>query len=317
MKALDKLREISKALIPCGIDAAAKEAELLVTHGLNMKTAEMYRDNPEISDEQEKRLKELCMRRMAREPLPYVLGYVEFLHLYLKVGKGVLIPRPETELMAEHAIKMLKIRNLPAGRQGQKSGTCLPVGKVRNKENSSRTTDDGQRISVLDLCTGSGCLALALAREFPDADVLGIDISRASIDIAKDNALINGIENVAFLVGDLFEPLKRKMPVPMYDFIISNPPYIKTDDVSNLQPEISRWEPVAALDGGKDGLDFYRCIIPLSPNFLKRNGTVILELGDGQSDAVTDMFKESGFKEVRTMNDMAGIKRIVQARWTR
>jgi release factor glutamine methyltransferase len=310
MKALDKLREISKALIPCGIEAAAKEAELLVTHGLNMKTAEMYRDNPEISYEQEKRLKELCKRRMAREPLQYVLGYVEFLHLYLKVGKGVLIPRPETELMAEHAIKILKIRN-------QKSETCLPVGKVRNPENGRRFTDHGQRTTVLDLCTGSGCLALALAREFPDADVLGIDISRASIDIAKDNALINGIENVSFLAGDLFEPLKRKKPVPMYDFIISNPPYIKTDDISNLQPEISRWEPVAALDGGKDGLDFYRCIIPLSPNFLKRNGTVMLELGDGQSDAVTAMFKETGFEEIRTINDVAGIKRIVQARWTK
>ena len=314
MKAIDALKETAAYLENYGIESPEKEAELLIRHGLNIDSVEIYRDNPELNEECIKTVKEMLQRRLSREPLQYILGYVEFLGLRLAIGRGVLIPRPETEMMAEYAIKTARSQKLEV--RSQKSEV-----RIRNTDNCQLSTVNRQQFTILDLCTGSGCLALALAKEFPDALVYGTDISENAIESAKKNAELNCINNATFLKGSLFEPIEKLFTIHYslftFDLIVSNPPYIRTRDIKSLQPEIRDWEPADALDGGADGLDFYRKLIPASRQFLKDNGILMLEVGAGQSDDVADIIKSLGFARIETIKDYAGIKRIVKARWTR
>ncbi|HDK81700.1 MAG TPA: peptide chain release factor N(5)-glutamine methyltransferase, partial [Nitrospirae bacterium] len=214
------------------------------------------------------------------EPLQYITGHTDFMGLKISVGQGVLIPRPETELMAETAIQ---------------------------KCNSNR-------LNILDLCTGSGCLALALAKNFQESQVTGIDISETALVYAKKNAEANEIGNVEFMKGHLFDPLGQNS---LFDLIISNPPYIRREEIKGLQPEVSKWEPLNALDGGEDGLDFYREIIPAAREYLKDNGTLMFEVGFDSADEVAGIFKDFGYHEIQITKDYSEIKRIVFAQWTR
>lgn len=295
MNSLDKLREATEFLKRSGIDDAVREAELIVSHCLGIERVTIYRDNPQILEEELTRIDGFLKRRSKREPLRYIVGYTEFYGLKIKVGPGVLIPRPETELLAEEAIKLFTVHR--------------------------------SLFTVLDLCTGSGCLALALAREFPDAHIYGTDTSEIAIGYAKENAEINGIKNVTFVRGNLFEPIEKLvtghwslLPAPflvqglIFDLIVSNPPYIKRDDIKDLQPEIRDWEPVEALNGGTDGLDFYRAIIPAAHSYLKEGGCLILELGFEQAGVVSRIAEDVGFKEVSLIKDYAGIERIIKLR---
>jgi release factor glutamine methyltransferase len=287
MRALDKLKEATEFLNRYGIEDAGREAEIIISHCLGTDRTVLYRDNPEIREEEIERIDELLKRRSKREPLQYILGYVDFYGLKIKVGKGVLIPRPETELLAEEAIKAVKREALSVMR-------------------------------ILDLCTGSGCLALALAREFLDAKVYGTDTSENAIRYAKENAELTCINNVTFLEGNLFDPIAELIachPSPVtFDLIVSNPPYIKRDDIKNLQPEVKDWEPVEALAGGEDGLDYYRAIIPEARGYLKEGGYLILEIGAGQSREVRRIAEEAGFINISLIKDYAGIERIFVAR---
>jgi len=287
MKALDKLREATEFLNRYGIEDANREAEIIISHCLGTDRTVLYRDNPKIREEEIERIDEFLKRRSKREPLQYILGYVDFYGLKIKVGKGVLIPRPETELLAKEAIKAVKREALSVMR-------------------------------ILDLCTGSGCLALALAREFPDAKVYGTDTSENAIRYAKENAELNCINNVTFLLGNLFNPIEKLVthhssPVN-FDLIISNPPYIRRNDIKNLQLEIKDWEPVEALNGGEDGLDYYRAIIPEAEGYLKKGGYLILEIGTDQSKGVRRIAEEAGFLNISMIKDYAGIERIFVAR---
>jgi release factor glutamine methyltransferase len=309
MKALDKLREISKALTLLGIEYAEKEAELLIIQGLGISTVDLYRDNHELNAEQTAIINNMAARRSKREPLQYITGHTEFSGLKIMVGQGVLIPRPETELMAEYAVKQIRARNTEHRIQSPEHPE-----KLRNWSGRTQKSERGQRMTILDLCTGSGCLALALAKEFPDTRICGIDISATAIGYAKENSRINNIRNVDFIMGDIFGPLRVNM---LFDFIVSNPPYIKTDDIRGLQPEISEWEPYSALDGGGDGLAYYRIIIGAASGHLKVNGTIMLELGTGCADAAVEMCRQAGYVNVEIFKDYAGIERIIQAGWTR
>lgn len=276
MKAIKKLQEVAVILKECGIEGAQKEAEIMLSRGAGIETLEMYRDNPDMTDSQICAAEKLLSRRLLREPLSYIIGHEEFLDLTLEVGDGVLIPRPETELMAEHALK-----------------------------NSGAHT-------IIDLCTGSGCLALALARGIQSSHVYGVDISDVAVGYAKKNALRNNISNVTFLQGDLFGPFKEE---ELFDLIISNPPYIRSGDIIGLQPEIIEWESKTALDGGEDGLDFYRRIIPSARGYLKDRGMLMLEIGAGQADDTADMIKSAGYSQIRIIKDYNGIERILEAEW--
>lgn len=283
MKALDKIRQTKEILEKYGVENSVREAELIVSHCMNLDRVILYRDDPPIPEEIDSKIDELLKRRIKREPIQYLLGYTEFHNLKIKVGKGVLIPRPETELLVEEAIKEIK------------------------RLKSSRKS----RLNILDLCTGSGCIALAIAKEFPEDSVYGIDNSEIALEYAFENASLNNIKNVTFVRGSLFEPLSQLK----FDLIVSNPPYIKRKDLINLQPEIKDWEPLDALDGGEDGLDYYRIIVPQAKNFLENNGILMLEIGISQSDSIKKFVEETGYLEIRLVKDYANVERILIAKY--
>jgi release factor glutamine methyltransferase len=285
MKALNKLQELSKTLKQLDIEHSGKEAELMIRYGLGMSLVDLLKDNPEISDAQNMVIDNMVNRRRRREPLQYILGDTDFLGLKISVGPGVLIPRPETELMGEYVVKALSSQ-------------------------LSALSSKNRYTSILDLCTGSGCLALAIAQSFPESSITAVDISEDALHYARNNAELNNINNIKFLKGHLFNVLENDIS---FDFIISNPPYIRSMAIEALQPEIKDWEPVNALDGGDDGMDFYRKIISEARGYLKDNGTIMFELGIDCADSVAVMFEESGYSQITIKKDYAGIERIISA----
>ena len=317
MNSLEKVRRAKEFLEGSGIEDSDREAELIVAHCLGTERLILYKDNPPVPDTVLQEIDEFVKRRSGREPLQYILGYTEFHGIKIKVGQGVLIPRPETELLAEEAIKTVrrKASNPPIRPFSKASNPPIPPfskggqGGITADEITSRLP-----LRILDLCTGSGCVALALANEFPDAGVYGTDASEDAISYARENARINNIGNVTFLKGSLFEPIKEILtadsPSP-FDVIASNPPYIRSNDIQYLQPEIREWEPAEALDGGEDGLDYYRTIIPGARDYLKERGSLVLEIGIGQADAIRRMAEDAGFEDIEVIRDYAGIERIV------
>jgi release factor glutamine methyltransferase len=210
--------------------------------------------------------------------MAYILGSVDFYNLSLITGPGVLVPRPETELIVEEVLRMHH--------------------------------SHGRELHILDLMTGSGCLALAVARALPNSRVTGTDISDDALRHARTSARLNEISNVTFINGSIYEPVIDMR----FDLIISNPPYIRSGDIDSLQPEISEWEPREALDGGQDGLDFLRKILHLTPRHLAPGGHIILELGSGQAPQAISIAHDAGLEPVSLIKDYSGIERILSAR---
>jgi len=286
MRLLDLLRKSTEYLEQNGIDDALPEAEMLVFHAVNRNRLDAYIENPEIKSADSAKVRRLLQRRLKGEPVQYIIGHIEFCGLCIKVGKGVLIPRPETELLVEEVIRAIS---------DQRSAV------------SSKTV---KSLSLLDLCTGTGCIALALAREFPEAGVYGTDLSKEAVAYAKKNAKANNIENIRFRQGSLFDAVKAKR----FDIITANPPYIRRDEIETLQREIRDWEPVAALDGGLDGMDFYRAILSSVGDYLNPDGFIFLELGYDQAEGVQKIARAEGFSEITVIKDYAGIGRILKAK---
>lgn len=287
---LDILKTATLYLDKAGVSDATADAELLILHSAGIDRMMAYRDNPEIDDAARNRIMVFLKRRAAGEPVQYIVGSVDFLDLRIEVGKGVLIPRPETELVALEGISILRTLN------------------------RSSSGPHPAHLGILDLCSGTGCISLALAREFPEADILGTDISGAAIRYAQRNAENNGIYNVTFRQGSLFDPVKG---MPPFDMIISNPPYIITADIGLLQREIREWEPVNALDGGSDGLKFYRKIFFCAREYLKAGGAVVVELGFGQAGDVSSIAEGAGFTHVAVRKDLRGMDRVLTAEMER
>lgn len=221
----------------------------------------------------------LALRRAQGEPLQYVLGSVAFRHLTLKVGPGAFIPRPETEIVAGRAIELLR----EAG------------------------TDEGVAI---DLCTGSGAIALALAHECPRAKVFGTEISAPALEWAKRNG---GSYKVSFLQGSLFEPLPVSLKGTV-DVVVSNPPYIAFDEAEVLPPEVIDHEPHEALFASGDGLDVIRSIASQTRSWLREGGALVLEIGETQGPAAREILDRADFKEIEVSPDLAGKDRIVEGR---
>lgn len=293
MRLLDIIKKSSGHLEKAGVEDALVDAELLVLHAAGRDRLSAYMDNPEVDRSLVSHIDRLVERRAGGEPLQYIIGHVEFLGLDIRVGKGVLIPRPETELLVEEAIKAVKRNEL----------------RVKGEEkNASRITHHASR-SFLDLCTGSGCIALSLAKEFPDAQVYATDVSAKALKYAVGNAGLNGIKNVTFLRGSLFGPLPEHIS---FDLITANPPYIRSADIAGLQKEVRR-EPVKALNGGADGLDYYRKILSKAAGYMHEGGWIFFELGFGQSEAVAEIAGRSGFRNITIIKDFAGIDRVLKA----
>ncbi len=294
MNIIDKLKEVSTFLKNTATENFAKEAELIITEALKISKTELYTRSFNIYVKDSELIDSFVVRRCEGEPLQYIIGYIDFYGLKINVGKGVLIPRPETELLVEKAIISVREQKL------------LPQPTFINGET------EGER-KILDLCTGSGCIALAMAQHFPHALVCGVDMSDIAIEYAIKNAKENNINNVHFIKGDLFEPISVHFSLftpHCFDCIISNPPYIKRSEIINLQREIRDYEPIQALDGGKEGLDFYKKIFSEAPKFLKERGLLILEIGVNQSVDIMVLASNAGFRNMRFIKDYSGIERI-------
>lgn len=294
MRLLELLRRSTEYLEAAGIDDALSDAEIIVFHVVRMDRLDAYVENPAIKSADAAKAGRLLQRRLKGEPVQYIIGHIDFLGLTLRVGKGVLIPRPETELLVEEVIKTVQ---------------CSKFKVQESLLNVEQRTSNIEHLLILDLCTGSGCIALALAREFPDAVVQGTDLSKEALAYARKNAKANTVMNIRFSQGSLFEPVRGKK----FDIITANPPYIRRDEIETLQREIRDWEPVAALDGGMDGMDFYRAILSSAGSFLNPGGYIFLELGYDQADDVQKIAAAEGFREITVINDYAGIGRILRA----
>ncbi|ADD01453.1 protein-(glutamine-N5) methyltransferase, release factor-specific [Thermoanaerobacter italicus Ab9] len=252
------------------------EAELLLAHCFKInRTALFLRREEEVSKEQLERFLEFINMRKSHIPYQYIVKKQCFMGLEFFVDENVLIPRPETEILVEEALKRLK------------------RGDV-----------------VLDIGTGSGAIAVSIAKYFPDCTVYAVDISKKAIEIAKHNAEKQGVlDRIFFIESDLFCNLPPNLK---FDFIVSNPPYIKKREIELLQEEVKK-EPIVALDGGEDGLFFYKKIIREAPFYIKSGGKIGFEIGYSQKEEVTTLLEESGFKDVEIIKDLAGIDRVIIA----
>ncbi len=273
-----KIREaqnlISNALRTRGRDNAARETEMMLCHVLGCDRVQLFmRSAEELDEEQNQKLAILFNERMVGRPLQYLLGTAPFLELDIKVNEDVLIPRPETELLAKEAEAFLKGAGL-------------------------------QRPAVLDLCTGSGALAAWLAKHFPEAKIAASDVSPWALAVAAENCP----ESVDLVPSDLFE----KLPYT-YDLIVCNPPYIPGGEIEELQPEVRYYEPRLALDGGADGLDLIRKIIAEAPRHLNARGMLLMEMGHDQGKAALVLAEEAGFGACSVLRDLEGHDRILKA----
>jgi release factor glutamine methyltransferase len=266
------------------IDSAALDAEVLLRHALQLEQGRLYlRLQERLSPLDQEKFEKLLERRAAREPLAYITENKEFWSLDFIVTPAVLIPRPETELLVELALQWA------GGLMG------------------------GQQVNILDIGTGTGAIAVSLAKHLRKSEVWAVDISSVALGVARANAKRHRVEQrVRFLRADLLEALDAAGV--MFDLILSNPPYIRTAELAGLEPEIRNWEPLAALDGGADGLDYYRRIIGAAPGYLNESGRMILEIGADLGEAVVDLFACAGcFAPASIHRDYAGRDRAVIA----
>lgn len=267
-------------LAEAGVGEAALDARLLLEYVCHSDRNELilYADR-ERSSMEEQFYKLVIDKRASRIPLQHITGEQEFMGLPFQVNEHVLIPRQDTELLVEEAMRHL---------------------------------GDGMRI--LDLCTGSGCILLSLLKYSNECEGIGIDISAEALEKAQENAQRLDIDAV-FLAGDLFEPLadfvSERTSDRLFDMIVSNPPYIETAVIDTLMPEVREHEPFGALDGGEDGLQFYRRIVAQAPAHLRRGAVLLFEIGCGQGEAVIQLMQEAGFAEVKVLQDYAGLDRVV------
>ena len=267
-----------------GVPSPYVDAEYILAHILGCQRQDLLIYPDRVVKEDEAAQFNACIeRRGRREPLQYIIGEVGFRGLLFKVNKDVLIPRPETELLVDEVVK-------------------------------SVTKKDA---TILDLCTGSGCIAVCIARELIDSKVYAVDISEGALAAARENAARHGVgERITFLSGDLFGAISSLNLKGMIDVIVSNPPYVSAEEMQELQPEIRDYEPASALYGGKDGLDFYRRIIHDSPYYLAAGGYILMEMGYGQAGRIKELIEsENKFINIEITKDMAGIGRTISARY--
>lgn len=280
------LKHTQETLAAAGVPEPEADAQVLVAYVLGVDRLNLFLDMDRfLTSTEEKTLAGLIRERTKREPIQYILGEQEFWSLSFRVTSGVLIPRPETEIMVEAVLNTVKKQGIPP---------------------------DG--LTILDLCTGSGILAVVLARELPGADIYAVDISKEALFVAMENARRHKVSDpITFLQGDLFAPLADQGV--SFDLIVSNPPYIPREMFPGLLPEVRDYEPRLALDGGPDGLDVIRKIIIQSAAHLKVGGWFFLEIGDGQGVEVLKEFeRRKAFGNVSIIRDYCGIDRVVCAR---
>jgi len=284
MTVLEIIQRSTEYLSVRGVESARLNAELILAHVLGMPRLRLYLEfDQAVGVNETARARELVRRRGQREPLQHLTGTAAFLGHELLVSPEVLIPRPETELLAQMAIQRL-----------QTAGGSSPA-------------------RVLDFGTGSGCLAIAIAAALPSVEVHALDISTAALDLARRNAQRSGSGRIRFHAGDGFRALAPGCGIPSsgLDLLVSNPPYIPTGDLATLQPEVRDHDPRQALDGGADGLDFYRRLAAEAGSWLKPGAPMLLEFGDGQAAPLEALFQSAGWQLVSIEKDLSGTERVL------
>jgi release factor glutamine methyltransferase len=268
------------------IENARLNAELLLSQTLNLGKEGLYvRLHSPFREEEKEALERLIQRRISGEPLQYILGHQEFWSIDFKVDPRVLIPRPETELLVEQTLSIL-----------------------------SESPFESTRF-VLEIGTGSGAVAISLAKEVRDIFLVATDISREALILAKENAKSSGaLHQIQFIHGNLFDPFRLLRKREPFDLILSNPPYIACSEIEGLAREVRDYEPMIALNGGEEGLTFYRNIISQAPFYLKKGGWLLLEVGQAQAEKVSEMIRKRGdFLTPQRLQDLSGIERVVKA----
>ena len=270
----ENLEYAIKKLKENDIEECSLKAKLLLSYVL-IKPKEFLIINQEkkLSEEEQEKFYRLLEQMIDNVPLQYLVNKQEFYGIEFFINENVLIPQPDTEILVEEVIN------------------------ISNRENKKE---------ILDMCTGSGAIAIALSKNIKNANIIATDISDKALEIAKKNDKENKIN---FIKSDMFENLKNKK----FDVIVSNPPYIKTDIIKTLSKEVQK-EPMLALDGGKDGLNFYRIIINNADKHLNSNGYLCLEIGDDQKEEIIQLLKQKKYKEIYSKKDLSGNDRIVVAR---
>ena len=279
---LEVIQRGSEYLSRRGVDSPRLQMELMLAHVLSLPRLKLYLEFERVLSESEAgRMREMVRRRGEREPLQHILGTVNFCGWELAVDRRVLVPRPETELLAERAWQFLEQRLAQTGAAG----------------------------AVLDLGTGSGCLAIIVAKKVPLAEVHAVDVSAEALEVARANAARHEAK-VTFYEGDYFSALAAETRL---DLIVSNPPYIPQGDLDQLQPEVRDFDPPLALNGGLDGLVHYRRLASEGLERLNPGGRLMLELGDGQAASVGAIFGQAGWRVEAVDKDYAGMERILVA----
>ena len=293
------LASLRKSLRSFGVVNPDVEAETIISHILGMKRSRIYLDpDREITASEREQIDAIVRERARRFPLQYLIGEVEFMGLPFRIKEGVFVPRPETEILVEAVLA--------------RAGSPGPGTKSEPATASSSAAGPPRDLRILDLATGSGVIAISLAKYLRPAFVLAVDISEAAVSLARDNARLNRVEDVIrFAVGDGLAPITPADASAGFDLVVSNPPYIETGDLAALQPEVRDYEPRAALDGGPNGLKFIREVAPGIPSILRRPGIVAFEIGSTQGERAKSVFRQIGLSEVEVLQDLAGRDRVV------
>lgn len=287
----------------CGDENPRLSAEWLLSEALGMSRIDLYLNYARpLSLDERSRMREWVRRRGKGEPLQLICGHAPFRYLNLKVAPGVLIPRPETEVLVSVALKELELPRSSA--------------HVLDDEEGREQTVEAElpEIKVADVCTGSGCIACAIASEYPAAKVMAVDISPDAIALAHENVARLGLSDCIEVVeGDLLSVIPDESN-SSFDLVISNPPYVPSKVCEDLSAEVLDYDPLLALDGGEDGLDLVRRMLPDCQRVLKPGGVVAMELFEGHMDSVIDLFVANGFESCRVEMDLAGKPRVIVAR---
>ncbi|QIN83223.1 peptide chain release factor N(5)-glutamine methyltransferase [Rubrobacter tropicus] len=280
LRARDASREAALELRRAGVPEPGASAEVLLSELLGVRRGEIPFHDPPLTDEQARLYAAWIERRANREPVQRILGRAYFRNLVLQLNEETLIPRPDTESVVDVALECLD------GRGG--AGAVLDVG------------------------TGTGAIAISIAQERPRTTVYATDLSAQALEAARRNADQNGA-SVSFHRADLFDGLEFLQDG--VDLLVSNPPYVEAGGIEELAPEVREWDPGVALDGGPDGLLFYRRIFDEAPPLLRNGADVVLEVGDGQGKAVLELGGDAGFVPLGLREDLAGTPRVALLRW--
>lgn len=289
LKSLDTKRDLFYLINKYSKIISQIEIEILLSYILNCTRPKLYINNISMDETIEDLLDSLIERRLCGEPIQYITGSSEFMGWDFIINKDVFIPRPETEILANEVLAKQALQ-LPH--------SCSCKARFPN-------------LQILDLCTGCGNIAISLVRLMGNVEIIATDISEPALGVAQENSILHKVDkNIRFYKGDLFNavPFDKKYK---FDIIVCNPPYIKSTELEFLQKEVN-YEPEISLCGGEDGLEFYRRIEKNAPHYLKKDGSLFLEVGFGQAQAVKDIFASKKIFEVREVKrDFAGIERVI------